>query len=44
VTLKNALTSYGDVAQSEDYHWPLSTLLPGVLERFDPWGPAADAG
>jgi len=35
VTLKNALTSYGDVAQSEDYHWPLSTLLPGVLERFD---------
>ncbi len=35
VTLKNALTSYGDVAQSEDYHWPLSTFLPGVLERFD---------
>jgi len=35
VTLKNALTSYADVAQSEDYHWPLSTLLPNELERFD---------
>ena len=35
VTLKNALTSYADVAESEDYRWPLSTLLPGVLEKFD---------
>jgi pimeloyl-ACP methyl ester carboxylesterase len=35
VTLKNALTSYGDVAESEDYNWPLSTLLPGVLRAFD---------
>jgi cephalosporin-C deacetylase-like acetyl esterase len=35
VTLKHALTSYGDVAESEDYRWPLSALLPGVLRRFD---------
>jgi hypothetical protein len=35
VTLKNALTAYSDIAESEDYSWPLSTLLPGVLERFD---------
>jgi dienelactone hydrolase len=35
VTLKNALTSYAEVAESEDYAWPLSALLPGVLERFD---------
>jgi dienelactone hydrolase len=35
VTLKNALTSYSDIAESEDYAWPLSTLLPGVLSVFD---------
>ena len=35
VTLKNALTSYSEVAESEEYHWPLSALLPGVLKRFD---------
>lgn len=35
VTLKNALTSYADIAQKEEYNWPLSTLLPGVLKRFD---------
>jgi hypothetical protein len=35
VTLKNALTSYTDIAESEDYRWPLSSLLPGVLEQFD---------
>ena len=35
VTLKNALTSYADVAQSESYQWPYSAFLPGVLERFD---------
>ena len=35
VTLKNALTSYSAIAESEHYDWPLSTLLPGVLERFD---------
>jgi len=35
VTLKNALTSYSDVAESETYAWPLSSLLPNVLEAFD---------
>lgn len=35
VTLKNALTSYSDIAESEHYDWPLSTLLPGVLEHCD---------
>ncbi|MFZ5832491.1 MAG: alpha/beta hydrolase family protein [Planctomycetota bacterium] len=35
VTLKNALTSYCDVAESENYSWPLSAFLPGVLESFD---------
>lgn len=35
VTLKNALTSYSDVAESEEYRWPLSSFVPGVLEKFD---------
>lgn len=35
VTLKHALTSYHDIARSEDYDWPLSTLLPNVLAKFD---------
>jgi len=35
VTLKNALTSYSDVAQSETYVWPLSAFVPGVLKSFD---------
>ena len=35
VTLKNALTSYSDIAEHEDYHWPLATLLPDVLSYFD---------
>jgi hypothetical protein len=35
VTLKNALTSYADLAENELYEWPLSSLLPGVLRRFD---------
>ena len=35
VTLKNALTSYSDIAESETYAWPLSCLVPGILERFD---------
>jgi dienelactone hydrolase len=35
VTLKNALTSYADLAESETYQWPLSAFLPGVLEQFD---------
>lgn len=35
VTLKHALTSYSDIAEAEDYHWPLSALLPDVLHHFD---------
>jgi len=35
VTLKNALSSYAEVAESKTYHWPLSSLLPGVLKKFD---------
>jgi cephalosporin-C deacetylase-like acetyl esterase len=35
VTLKNALTSYREVAETEQYAWPLSTLLPDVLAHFD---------
>ena len=35
VTLKNALTSYTEIAESESYQWPLSSLLPGILEHFD---------
>ncbi len=35
VTLKNALSSYADIAESVDYQWPLSSFLPGVLEKFD---------
>ncbi len=35
VTLKNALTSYEDVARSETYTWPLSSFVPDVLKSFD---------
>jgi len=35
VTLKNTLTSYTDVAESEEYSWPLSAFVPGVLRTFD---------
>lgn len=35
VTLKNALTSYAEVAETEHYHWPLSCLIPDVLKHFD---------
>jgi dienelactone hydrolase len=35
VTLKNSPISYAEIAESTDYHWPLSSLLPGVLEKFD---------
>ncbi len=35
VTLKNALTSYDEIAQSEEYRWPLSAFVPGVLGQFD---------
>lgn len=35
ITLKHPLTSYQEIAQAEDYDWPLSTLLPNVLAKFD---------
>lgn len=35
VTLKHALSSYTDIAESEEYNWPLSALLHGVLRKFD---------
>jgi hypothetical protein len=35
VTLKQGLTSYTAVAESEEYNWPLSALPPGILARFD---------
>ena len=35
VTLKNALTSYAEVAADADYQWPAALLLPGVLQHTD---------
>jgi cephalosporin-C deacetylase-like acetyl esterase len=35
VTLKHALTGYAAIAEAQDYRWPLSALLPGVLKHFD---------
>ena len=35
VTLKHALESYQSVAQTADYAWPLSMLVPGILGHFD---------
>lgn len=35
ITLKNALTCYSDIAENEEYNWPLASLLPGVLKTFD---------
>jgi hypothetical protein len=35
VTLKNALTSYSEIAESESYSWPLSAFVPGLLKSFD---------
>jgi dienelactone hydrolase len=35
VTLKQALTSFQTVAESEDYKWPLPALVPSVLKTFD---------
>jgi dienelactone hydrolase len=35
VTLKNALTSYAEIAETEIYKWPVSALLPDVLKAFD---------
>lgn len=35
VTLKNALTSYADIAENEEFNWPLSIVVPGVLKHLD---------
>jgi dienelactone hydrolase len=35
VTLINAPQSYSVIAQSEDYNWPLSCFVPGVLKTYD---------
>jgi dienelactone hydrolase/pimeloyl-ACP methyl ester carboxylesterase len=35
VTLKNCLSSFAVVAEEEEYKWPYSFMLPGVLHRFD---------
>lgn len=35
VTLKNALRSFAEIAETEDYRCPYSALLPGVLLHFD---------
>jgi len=35
VTLHNALGSYHELTQVPVYRWPLSALVPGVLEDFD---------
>jgi len=35
VTLKNALTSYSDIAENEEFNWPISTFVPGILKQFD---------
>jgi hypothetical protein len=35
VTLKNAPTSYAEIAQSKRYAWPLAALIPDVLASFD---------
>lgn len=35
VTLKEGLTSYTAIAESEDYNWPLSALVPGILAHCD---------
>ncbi|MCX7418347.1 MAG: acetylxylan esterase [Planctomycetia bacterium] len=35
VTLKESLDSYASIAEDEDYIWPLSSFVPGVLSRFD---------
>ncbi|MFO1022691.1 MAG: prolyl oligopeptidase family serine peptidase [Planctomycetales bacterium] len=35
VTLKNALISYQSVVAEDIYRWPLSSLTPDVLQKFD---------
>jgi pimeloyl-ACP methyl ester carboxylesterase len=35
VTLKNALTAFGEVVAADDYKWPYAIMLPTVLKQFD---------
>lgn len=35
ITLINALKSFQMIAESEDYDWPLSSLVPSILNHFD---------
>ncbi len=35
VTLKNAIGSFAELAETEEYHWPLAALLPDVLTKLD---------
>ncbi len=35
VTLKGAPQSFSEIAETEDYRWPLAVLPPRVLESFD---------
>jgi pimeloyl-ACP methyl ester carboxylesterase len=35
VTLVHPLRSYAEIAEAELYDWPLSALVPGILEHFD---------
>ena len=35
VSLKNALGSFSEVAETENYKWPYAALLPDVLKHFD---------
>ena len=35
VTLKDAPRSFAEIAETEDYHWPLAVFPPGVLKSFD---------
>jgi dienelactone hydrolase len=35
VTLLQPLTSYSDIAEANVYQWPLSALVPSILQSFD---------
>jgi pimeloyl-ACP methyl ester carboxylesterase len=35
VTLKGAPRSFAEIAETEDYHWPLAVFPPDVLKSFD---------
>ncbi len=35
VTLKESPDSYASIAEDEDYKWPLSSFVPGALQKLD---------